>query len=97
MTWERPKKAESRQRGRGRKTWLREAGPAFQELAQIPAEATTLLCCPNHTCSFFLAAPPGTWQAQGFLEQSVGWGPGWAGPRVGERWAGVERPQRSLV
>lgn len=75
---------EEGQQGSGRKTriaWLREADPAFQELAQIPAEATTLLCCPNHTHSFFLEAPPGAW-----LEDSwsgVGWGWGWAGPGVG--------------
>ena len=54
-------------------------GPAFQELAQILTEATTLLCCPNHTSSFFLAARlPGAWQAPRFLGWNLGWGQsGW--------------------
>ena len=52
-------------------------GPAFQELAQILTEATTLLCCPNHTSSFFLAARlPGAWQAPRFLGWNLGWGQG---------------------
>lgn len=51
-----------------RRAWLREAVPAFQGLGQIPAEALTLLCCPNHRSSFFLKALPGAWQAPGFLE-----------------------------
>ena len=56
---------------------------AFQELAQIPAEAATLLRCPNHTSSFFLAAPPGAWQAPGFQEWNLDWGwGGQAGPEV---------------
>lgn len=61
---------------KSRRAWLQEEGPAFQDLAQIPAEATALLWCPNHTSNFYLVAPPEAWQARGFLEWSLGqrWG-----------------------
>lgn len=53
---------EEGQQGSGRKTrraWLREEDPAFQELAQIPAEATTLLWCPNHSQLLLGGSPRG--------------------------------------
>lgn len=56
--------------GAGPNPRLREEHPAFQELTQIPAEATTLLWCPNHI-DFYLVAPPGVWQAREFLESAL--------------------------
>lgn len=55
--------------GEAGRAWPREAGPAFQELAQIPVR-------PRPSSAAQTTQVASSWQVPGFLEWNLGWGQG---------------------